>query len=200
MAGENSRLLVVAPDTASVITRPPTDLLAPAIAHALQECEQLMVCILPSYTDPKSSENLWRALTSEFDGRVCAMLAEPGLGLLDTAALIDQADILVTGDTGIMHLAAATKRLKGDDNPGFLPKNAVKIIALFGGTNPGLYGYSRRTIIIGRGRKEQMSYRPGIAKESYNPKGRNFFDHIAPQQVTEAIIISSQGSMCRTER
>ncbi len=43
-------------------------------------------------------------------------------------------------------------------------------------------------MILGSGRKEQTAYRPGIIKESYNPKGRDFFDHISPEQLTEAIL------------
>ena len=36
---------------------------------------------------------------------------EPPLSVLDTTALIDQAEIFITGDTGTMHLAVAFKRL-----------------------------------------------------------------------------------------
>ena len=50
---------------------------------------------------------------------------------------IFQADIFVSGDTGIMHLAAATKKLKSGSSVQFRPRNVVKIITLFGGTNPG---------------------------------------------------------------
>lgn len=184
---ENSKLLVVAPDTASVVTRPPTNLLAIAIAQALKRCRNLIVCILPSYTDTTASTKLFHSLARNFDNRVFLMSSHPQPTLLDTTAFIDQADIFVTGDTGVMHLAAARKRLKEGDKPAFFPRNAVNIIALFGGTNPCLYGYSQRTLILGRGRPEQVAYRPGIAKESYNPRGRNLFDHISPLQLTEAI-------------
>jgi len=33
-----------------------------------------------------------------------------------------------------------------------------------------------------------MAFIPGIAKESYDPKGKNLFDHISPHQLTEAIL------------
>jgi hypothetical protein len=95
--------------------------------------------------------------------------------------------MFVTGDTGVMHLAATEKRPGSDDAGGPAPRNATRIIALFGGTNPALYGYSRRSIIVGRGRKEQRAYRPGIAKESYRLHGRCLFDHIAPQDITQAL-------------
>jgi hypothetical protein len=108
--------------------------------------------------------------------------------LLETAALIDQADIFVTGDTGVMHLAAATKRVVQDQSIPFTPRNSVKIIAIFGGTNPDVWGDSERTLIIGRGRKEQRFFGPGFVKEMYNPKGKDLFDHISSQELATAII------------
>ena len=188
ISAENGRLLVVATDTTSVVTRPPVDLLAKSIADASRNCHNLIVCILQGYTDANAAQNLFKMLTDEFEGRIFLLPAKPGTKLLDVTALIDQSDVFVTGDTGLMHLAAATKMLGDGDNTVFRPNNSVKIIALFGGTNPSFYGYSKRTIILGKGRKEQMAFIPGIAKESYDPKGKNLFDHISPQQVTEAIL------------
>jgi Glycosyltransferase family 9 (heptosyltransferase) len=188
VSSENSRLLVVASDSTTVVTRPPVDLLAKSIAEALRRCRDLVVCILQGYTDANAAQNLFKALTHDFDGRVFLMPAEPRAKLLDVAAFIDQSDMFVSGDTGLMHLAATTKMLREGANTAFCPNNSVKIIALFGGTTPSIYGYSKRTIILGRGRKEQMAFIPGIAKESYNPRGKNLFDHIHPHQLTEAII------------
>ena len=86
-----------------------------------------------------------------------------------------------------MHLAVAVKKLREEDS-GYSPRNSRKVIVLFGGTNPGVHGYSQQTMILGRGRKEQSAVVPGIFKEAYNGKQRNFFDHIIPQQLTDAII------------
>ena len=182
------KLMVIASDSTSVITRPPVDLLATSIAESLRKCRELIVCILQGYTDASAAQKLIEILTAEFEGRIFLMPSEPKAKLLDVAAFIDQADMFITGDTGLMHLAAATKKLRDDENATYCPKNRVKIIALFGGTNPSFYGYSERTIIVGKGRKEQMAFIPGIAKESYDPKGKNLFDHISPHQLTEAIL------------
>lgn len=186
----DSYLLVVAPDSASAVTRPPTQLLAPALAGALKQCPNLVICILPGYTDFTASENLRSSLAPYFDGRIFLLPAKPRATLLETAAFLDQADILITGDTGVMHLAAATKQLKPGENILFRPRNLVQIIALFGGTNPAYYGYKKRAINLGAGRKEQLAFRPGFSKEAYNTHGRNLFDHIAPGEITEAIISS----------
>jgi len=188
VAPERARLLVVATDTTSVVTRPPIDLLAESLSRALRQCPELVVCILQGYTDPGAALKLLEALKSAFDGRVFLMPVEPKPRLLDVAAFIDQADVFVTGDTGLMHLAATFKKVSEDDATLYYPHNGVHIITLFGGTNPGLYGYRERTTILGRGRKEQLAFKPGIAKETYNPRGKNLFDHISPEQLTEAIL------------
>lgn len=185
---EQSKLLLVAPDTSSEITRPPTHLLADGISGALQQDQYLLVSILPGYTDEDASERLLKALAPAFPGRICLMAAEPKHCLLELAALIDQSDVFITGDTSVMHLAAATKRIEQPVCKELAPKNAVKIIALFGGTHPGLHGYCKRTIILGRGRKEQTRFTPGVAKDLYHPKGKDLFDHIAPRQLTDAIL------------
>ncbi|HJT58594.1 MAG TPA: glycosyltransferase family 9 protein [Ktedonobacteraceae bacterium] len=185
---ERSKLLLVAPDTSSEITRPPTHLLADGIGAALQQDQQLLVSILPGYTDKDAAERLLKALMPAFSGRISMMPAEPKHSLLELAALIDQSDVFITGDTSVMHLAAATKRIKQPIRKALAPANSVKIIALFGGTHPGLHGYCKRTIILGRGRKEQARFTPGVAKDLYHPKGKDLFDHIAPKQLTDAIM------------
>ncbi len=185
---EQCRLFVVAPDTSSEITRPPTSLLAEGLAGALTSNHSLCVVILPSYTDQNASTTLMHVLAPVFPGRIFLMPAEPKHSLLELGAFIDQSDIFISGDTGVMHLAATKKIIKQSVNKELLARNTVKIITLFGGTNPALYGYNSRAIIVGRGRKEQASVIPGVTKELYHPKGKNFFDHIPPQQLTDAIL------------
>ncbi len=180
-------LVMVAPDTSSFVTRPPTELLARGIAGALRRKQHLAVCILPGYTNKNAAQNLYESLSPDFSGRIFMIPQDPPLSLLETAALIDQAEIFITGDTGTMHLAVAVKKLREEDT-GYLLRNSRKVIVLFGGTNPGVHGYSQRTIILGRGRKEQSAVIPGIFKEAYNGKERNFFDHITPQELTDALI------------
>jgi ADP-heptose:LPS heptosyltransferase len=187
VSGKHCQLVMVAPDTSSNVTRPPTDLLAGGIAGALRRKHHLAIYILPGYTDRNAARNLYEFLSPDFSGRIFMIPHEPPLSLLETTALIDQAEIFITGDTGTMHLAVAVKRLREEDGVYSL-RNSSKVIVLFGGTNPGLHGYSKQTIILGRGRKEQSALVPGIFKEAYNGKQRNFFDHITPQQLTDAII------------
>lgn len=189
IAQEHRPLLLVAPDTSSSITRPPTSLLMQGIADALQRDPRLLVEILPGYTDKQAARSLWLALSADFPGRVLLLPDEPRMSLLELAAFIDQCDIFLTGDTGTMHLAAAYKVLPPTASSDLLPRNATKIIALFGGTHPYFHGYSQRSVIIGKGRREQAAFAPGIFKEIYHREaGKNFFDHITPQQITRAIL------------
>jgi ADP-heptose:LPS heptosyltransferase len=190
---ETARVVLIAADTATDETRPPTHLLTAALTEALQCCPELIVCTLPGYSTD-ASERLVAALVPNFAGRVFALAAEPRPTLLETAALIDQADIFLTGDTGVMHLAATRKALPNDDmrkDPEIAPSNAVAIVVLFGGTNPAFFGYRTRTTILGQGRKEQKAIKPGLSKAGYNTHGRDFFDHIAPHDIANAIIKSN---------
>jgi ADP-heptose:LPS heptosyltransferase len=188
IAQGNSKVLMIAPDTASAATRLPIDLLVAALASVLAARPDLIIYILPAYTDTTRSLYLQKTLVKHYPFRVFLMPAEPKAHLLELAALIDQADIFVSGDTGVMHLAVTHKQLREGDDISFAPRNSVKIIALFGGTNPGYFGYSKRTTIVGRGRKEQTALRPGFSKESYHLRGRNLFDHISSQQIADAIL------------
>lgn len=188
LASDYRPWMLVAPDTSSVITRPPTELLAPGLAGALEADPRLAVGILPGYTDTGAACRLWNSLAPQFPERVSLIPAEPRLSPLELAAFIDQSDIFLTGDTSTMHLAVAHKMLSSTVCADVFPRNTVKIIALFGGTHPGLHGYNQRTTIIGRGRKEQATFAPGILKEAYHRTEKDFFDHISPQEITSAIL------------
>jgi ADP-heptose:LPS heptosyltransferase len=187
VTSQQCKVLLVAPDTGSVVTRPPVTLLAAALSDALERVSGLIVCIFPGYTDTACAGSLYNMLSPHFTGRVFLLPTTPKIGLLETAALIDRSDVFLSGDTGLMHIAAARKILTEDDDKHFVPDNKTEIIALFGGTNPGYFGHSKRTIIVGKGRKEQRAFKPGISKDSYNPKGRDLFDHVSPQQISDTI-------------
>lgn len=188
LSSEHHPWMLVAPDTSSAITRPPTELLAQGLASALQANPYLAVGVLPGYTDTEAAFRLWSSLAPAFPDRISLIPAEPRMAPRELAAFIDQSDIFLTGDTSTMHLAVARKTLPPTASTDVLPRNTAKIITLFGGTHPGLHGYSRHSIIIGRGRKEQTALAPGIAKEMYHQEGKDFFDHISPDQITDAIL------------
>ncbi len=185
MREKGSYIIVISPDTTSLVTRPPTELFADGLTPILTAHPETLVYILPSYTDEEASKRLYTRLSPTFGPRIQCMPSSPRPSLVFTSIVVDQADMLITGDTGIMHLAAAVKVVNEEsDNP---PRNRTKIVAIFGGTNPGLYGYHLRTKIVGRGNKEQKKIRPGFLKEGYDPKGRDYFSHVSSGELTQAI-------------
>lgn len=182
------RILAVAPDSATLITRPTTSLLAKGIAGAMERCPEHVVCILPSYTDTAASERLQRELVKQFADRLFTLPAKPGLSLLETAALLSMIDVFVSGDTGVVHLAVAQKRVRPQDEGQVKVENRTGIITLFGGTNPAFYGYPGRARILGRGRREQQRFRPGFSKVAYNAGSKDWFNHIRPAALSETIV------------
>lgn len=181
-------IIVVAPDTSSLFTRPTTKLLAEGLESAAKDLD-FAVVILPSYTDEEASGNLYEALSS-MSGQTVLYPDTPVPSLHFLAGLIDQADLFISGDTGVMHLATA-KKVFGDEvkDPSVRPRNATKIISLFGATNPNLYGYRQKAVILGEGRVEQASIQPGLFKAHASFKSEiDYFDHIDSTELTAAIL------------
>src|SRR5260370_17108370 len=87
---DQSKLLLVAPDTSSGITRPPTSLLAGGIAGALERNQDLLVALLPSFTETQSSINLLHTLSLAFLVLVFLIPSEPKFPLLQLQPFIVQ--------------------------------------------------------------------------------------------------------------
>lgn len=196
---KDARILLVAPDTASDVTRPPSPLLSHSIITLLREHSDLKVCILPSYTDLRASSRLQQEIISEIPelaNRITLLAQVPRLHLLTLTALADLSDVVLTGDTGVMQLSIADKRVVNNKEELLLniARNKRNTVAIFGGTNPGLYGLPERMIVVGRGGRYQRRIRPGFFKEGYKPKGRDFFSHVHSSEIVEAVdeILSSK--------
>jgi hypothetical protein len=184
-------LLLVNPDTSSPVTRPPTELLVSGIANALHHHPRMVIGILPGYTCAQAGEQLYQRLTSQFGRQI--QHVEPNVQpehLLDTVALIDQADILLTGDTGLMHLAATKKLTSEGEGPGPHARNALSMISLWGGTRPEYWGYPFTTM-IGKGNPLQRQMYPGIRKYQWLQKKADYFGHIDPDDLANAIVTTA---------
>jgi len=189
---KESKLLLVNSDSSSVVTRPPTSLLADGIGEALELDPTICVCMLPSYTDETASQRILDEL-SQYRVRTILIPPDPKPHLLFLTAFIGQSDIFLTPDTGLMHLAVAKKRLIApDQQEQLILDNKTKIISIFGGTNSGVFGYKDKTMIIGLGRREQNILLnilfSGLIKDVSHSGLKNFFDHIDPDELTEAIL------------
>ena len=185
-------LLLVNADTSSPVTRPPTELLASGIRRVLKDDPRIVVGILPGYTCPQAHTSLYQQLAGTFGRRV--QMVRPNAQpehLLDTVALIDQAEIFVTGDTGLMHLAATKRRTSEGEGHRPHARNNLSIISLWGGTRPGYWGYPTFTTIIGEGNPLQRQMYPGIRKYLWLQKKADYFGHIDPSDLANAILKSA---------
>jgi hypothetical protein len=181
-------LLLVNADTSSPVTRPPATLLVLGIAKALHHNPGMVVGILPGYTCPEAHKQVYRGLEASYGRQI--QYVEPTSWpehLLDTTAFIDQADIFITGDTGLMHLAT-TKKITTEGNASRTARNSTSIITLWGGTRPGYWGYPKLTTIIGEGNPLQRQMYPGIRKYTWAHKTANYFGHIDPSDIAKTII------------
>lgn len=183
---ESAKLLMVATDTTSEFTRPPTELLTAGISDIIINDPNILICILPSYSS-ESSQNLLQALKFHYP-RVSMIDKKEGRSLFYVTALIDQANVLVTPDTYTMHLAATHKIILNCEPITYAPKNLTQTIVLYSVTNPGLYGYPNKTTVIGKGRPEQRKIQPGLYKNAMTPNPLiNYFSHIKPEELKKAL-------------
>jgi Glycosyltransferase family 9 (heptosyltransferase) len=152
----------------------------------------MVVGILHGYTCPQADEQLYQRLADRFGRQI--QYVEPTAQpehLLDTTAFIDQADLLITGDTGLMHLAATQKKIPQGETGGNHPRNNTAILTIWGGTRPGYWGYPALATIIGEGNKLQRQMYPGIRKYLWIQKKADYFGHIDPSALTNAILTSA---------
>lgn len=70
--------------------------------------------------------------------RARVRIVPPGMPLDAYAALIDRADLFVTGDTGPLHLAAARRYARSSD---YQFRNTTAVLSIFGATMPRMSGY-----------------------------------------------------------
>lgn len=185
---DTQHLALITPDTTSKVTRLPTELLLSITEYIFKKYKNYGILLLPSY-DSDATESLYSYIPKELQKRVIKIPPYPRWNLMSVVALTEIVDLIITGDTGIMHIAAAQKVVVDINRKksNIKPKNQFNTIAIFGGTNPGLYGYPIQTIILGRGSSEQKKIRPGLLKEGYNPGNRDYFGHISIKNVINAI-------------
>ena len=112
-----------------------------------------------------SSKHLWRA-----EGR---------FGLLGSVELLRRAQVAVTGDTGVLHMAVAA---------------AARVVALFGAANPVRTGpYCERAIVLSR----QLECSPCFARRcplNYDPP--RCMDEISVDAVYRAVMRQLEAASC----
>jgi ADP-heptose:LPS heptosyltransferase len=131
--GDHKKILFN-PDTSSRFTRIPFHLQI-SLLEMLTElhCEILLT---PGYNKKGIEHELLQALPRHKQDK-CKIVPIP-LPLDMFAALVDHCDAFITGDTGLLHIAAAKKISRTGD---FVFKNCTAIFSIFGATPSRLYGY-----------------------------------------------------------
>lgn len=127
-------LVFLNPDTASPYTRIPENFQT----DILKQVSGLGAAVLlgTAFTHKNIEERILDALSEEDRRKV--VLVPTTLPIDAYTALIDQADVFVSGDTGPLHIACARKRSKSG-NVSF--RNKTFVISVFGATPARMSGY-----------------------------------------------------------
>jgi len=131
---QDKPIVFVNPDTASPFTLIPFEYQAPLLKELLgMDCSILLGA---SFTHPTMGSKLLESLPPEERERV--FLSPADLPLEAYAALIDFADVFISGDTGPLHIAAARKVSRSGQFPF---RNRTFVLSVFGATPSRMSGY-----------------------------------------------------------
>ncbi len=124
--GEGERLVLLNPAARVPAKRWPAERFA-ALARRLHEEDQANCAVVTSPDSPELTE----AITRASQGTAVPL---PALSLKELAALLERADVLVTGDTGVLHVGASmgapTVILSGPTDPGFVAHRGLPQVVL----------------------------------------------------------------------
>ena len=161
-------LLAVAPGARWPTKRWPVERFA-AVAQELAQARQAAVVLLGGSEDIALAHELCRRL------RVPVLDSTGKLSLLHTAALLQQCHLLLSNDSGLMHMATALR---------------VPVVAIFGPTVQefGFYPFQARAQVV----SAELPCRPCSTKGSTRcPRGH----HHCMQQVTVAQVCTAASAL-----
>jgi len=133
----NAPVAMYNPDTASRFTIMPFDAQAQLLGEIAGRAPTTTTILLGAgHTAPGIGERLLATLPTPVQERV--RIVPRSMPLDEYSALIDHADVFVTGDTGPLHLAAA-RRYPRSGSHQF--RNRTAVMSFFGATPPRMSGY-----------------------------------------------------------
>jgi len=164
------------PDASAKYTRIPFEVQL----DLLQNLTELNCAVLlgGGHVEKNIEQKLLQSLPVKNRNKVVIVPAEFKLDAY--AALIDFADVYITGDTGPLHIAAARKFLR---NNGSSLRNKTAIFSIFGGTPSHIYGFD--------------SKKPGYFAANQDAPSRAF---IAPSPCRNITCINKLAKTCGTVR
>jgi heptosyltransferase-2 len=170
--GSDRSLLAVAPGARWPTKRWPVERFA-AVAQELASAQRAAVVILGDINDKPMAQDLYRRLS-------VPVLDQTGtLTLMQTAAVLQQCRLLLSNDSGLMHMATALK---------------VPVVAIFGPTVQefGFYPFQARAQVV----SVALSCRPCSTKGAARcPRGH----HHCMQQVSSAQVLATAQDMWKCE-
>jgi heptosyltransferase-1 len=133
----DASVIMLNPDAASIYNMMPFDSQSKLLGRIARDTTPQTILLLGAgHTAAGIGQRLIESLPSPVRARIRIIPASMHLDAY--AALIDRADLFVTGDTGPLHLAAA-RRYSRSGNHHF--RNATAVLSFFGATMPRMSGY-----------------------------------------------------------
>jgi ADP-heptose:LPS heptosyltransferase len=130
-------VIMVNPDAASIYNMMPFRNQSALLERIARDTTPEAVILLGAgHTAAGIGQHLLESLPSPLRGRI--RIIPPRMPLDAYAALIDRADLFVTGDTGPLHLAAARRYARSG---GHQFQNTTAVLSFFGATMPRMSGY-----------------------------------------------------------
>ncbi len=132
-----SPVVMVNPDSNSRFNLVPFDYQAALLELiARNTAGDVTILVGAGHTEEGIGERLYDFVTSSVRSRI--RIIPRSMSLDAFSALIDVADVFVTGDTGPMHLAAARRQSRSGN---YQFRNRTAVLSLFGATLPRFSGY-----------------------------------------------------------
>ena len=129
-----SRVIMINPDTASDFTLLPFERQS-ELLHRISEMDA-KILLGAGHSAKGIGQRLIETLPASHQDRI--KIIPHDLPLEVYSALIDTADIFITGDTGPMHIAASRRFSKSGKH---LFRNRTSVLSIFGATPPRMSGY-----------------------------------------------------------
>jgi ADP-heptose:LPS heptosyltransferase len=131
-------IIMFNPDASSRFTRMPFDVQSDLLKRLADfDCDILLGA---GHIEKFIGYELIYSLPAEISQKIVIVPSSMEIDVY--AALIDFADVFITGDTGPLHLAAARKFSR---DSGKSLRNKTAVFSVFGGTPPRIYGYDSKT-------------------------------------------------------
>lgn len=160
----HERLMLLNPDSTVVYNLIPVETQKNIVRSVLQSGCVDKVLISSAYNFKKIEKQIILGLSPELREKVVII---PHVPLDVYAALIDNCEVFLSGDTGPLHIAASWKKPLSRN---FSLRNSTAVVSVFGATDSRIYGYD--------------SFQPGHIPANQNAPSRAFSSEAPCRNIT----------------